>query len=853
MAFDTDLYRRTIKLPSRTTNGRALRMSVVDAGPPDALRTIVFLHGMGGYAGYWHFQLGHFYEGSRVIAPDLRGHGLTDAPLSDYTRDELLADIEALLAAIGAPERFILVTHSFGGALGTVFTTRHPERVEKLVIIGSAVRFDKLKNAGRFLLKAPRWLLSSVFTLLPVGKRYPPGHVIHAQYKSAVITYDGTELLKTIACPTLVILGQRDRLFDTSAYQAIAKLIPGAQEVTLPLSAHQVMVERPDAVNRALDRFLGPLQIAEERKLRRERDRALEMERPWLKYYDGRTPYRIRPPQGPLQRHLEVAARRFPHVVAVQFMHKQITYRRLDRLANRFADGLLKQGLQRGDRVLVMLPNIPQAVIAYFATLKAGGVVSFLDPRASVDLVRERIQALGANVVIALTVRYGDLHQSALDAGAKRVVFTAFREYMAPQDWIGFSLRHHYQDGHAMPYLRVLASDRRVFRFHELLSLKTERPEPEPSVDDLALIQYTAATDDAQPKAVALSHRNLMANSLQIRHWIPEARPADERILAVWPFTAGLAGTANIAPMLGATLILMPRFEPLEVLNAIRQHRPTILPAVPRMYQMLAAVPNIRKYGVASIRVCVAAGAALPLEVQEAFEKLTKGLVLEAYNTAESGVALTNPLAARKRSGAIGVPLPDVEARVVNAATGSDCAPDEAGELWLRGPQVAAGYWQNAELTAKHFRGGWFATGDIARRDEDGFFYLLDRQQDVIHVASEVIVNDTGEAALPPESSTAVTPKTEDIYPREIEEVLYELQEIVEAAVVAWTTDAGKLEIVAFIVLRAGAAFDDGKLSAWCAQRLSVGARPTRFKRIEKLPRSPTGKVLRRELRALEL
>ena len=246
-------------------------------------------------------------------------------------------------------------------------------------------------------------------------------------------------------------------------------------------------------------------------------------------------------------------------------------------------------------------------------------------------------------------------------------------------------------------------------------------------------------------------------------------------------------------------------------------------------------MPQIRKYGVASIRVCFSGGSTLPVEVQESFEKLSKGRVVEAYQTVEAGICLANPLAARKRSGSIGVPLPGIDVRLLHPGTGALCGDDETGEMWVLGPQVSSAYWQLPKAAdpapALALKAGWFATGDLARRDADGFFYLVERQENVIH----------GQAA----------DEAADIYPREIEEVLYELQEVSEAAVTSWVNDDGDLEIVAFIVPDSAAALDIARLQQWCLNRLPPESRPTRFVAIERLPRSPTGKLLRRALRDL--
>ena len=652
MSIDVDLYRRTIALPQ--PDGSSARFSVVDAGPRDALRTIVFVHGFGGRAAYWHFQLDHFHYDSRVIALDLRGHGLSDAPHSRYDIEELCGDVVALLAAVHAPERFVLVAHSFGGAISACFTARFPERVEKLVIIGSAVRFH-LKWSGRALLALPAWLLGVAQRFIPLARLYPPAHVVSAQNRNALSKWDGTETLMRITAPSLVIRGQRDFLFDEAAQRQIAQLIPGAEEVVIPVSAHQVMVERPDAVNRAIERFLGPARLAEERAARRARARALEAERPWLKFYDSRTPYGIRAPFAPLARTFEVAARRFGGVTAISFYGARFSYRMLDRLANRFAHGLASRGVKHGDRVAIVLPNIPQAVIAYYGVLKLGAVAVFVNPLFSREDLVERLQDSGARVLVALTSMRGEIEAIAARAGLAHAVLTAFTSYMGLRQRLlaravqggsvaGGAARHNDSE---------IDPDCQFTRFGVLLVRSSRTAPPaDVTVQDLAVIAYTSATSGELPGGVMLTHAALAANALQLRHWSPELRPGDERILAVVPFSHsyGLTGCLNFAPLIGATLILLPRFDVEETLKTIARERPSIFPGVPQMFQALAHFPGVRKFGVASIRLCTSSGSPLPVEVQEEFEKLTRGRVVEAYGLTEAGPAThCNPFSGRRR------------------------------------------------------------------------------------------------------------------------------------------------------------------------------------------------------------
>ncbi|WP_338846024.1 alpha/beta fold hydrolase [Massilia sp. W12] len=831
MSFDVDLHRYTISLPDRLGPSRPLEMSVVEAGPASGDKysapTMVFIHGFGGRAAYWHFQLEQFQEDYRVLALDLRGHGYTDAPDeaegARYDVAELVADIEAALEVLRAPQQFTLICHSFGGALSSYFIQRHPQRVQALVIIASAVRF-KLRLAGRLLLRAPPWLLDSARSLLQAtifnaARLYPPSHVVYLQNRNALRDWDGSDYLRAIACPTLVILGQRDILFAEEAYRAVAQLVPGAQQVVVQVSAHQVMVERPDAVNRAINHFLlglqDPMQAAQQRAAQKQSRRAariaLEAARPWLKFYDARTTYRIKPPYAPLPKLLEACARRFGKTTALSFYGRNMSWRELDRLATRFAHGLLARRIRPGERVMLALPNSPQWLIAYFGILKAGAIAVLVEAGLEQQQLLKRIQESRSVLLIVSSQRYLELRspllQDARAAGLKRVVFASLHEYMGPRARLQYLSRQHPR----LPWLwrNRPQPERRFARFADLLHARRNELPPPAALDDIAVIVYTwGSTGPALP--APLSHRNLASNALQLRHWLPEARPGDERFLALQSFASayGLTGVLHLAVYLGASMILLPDDNLEQLLRCVQKQRPTYFPTTPKIIHQLVQTPRVRDYGLASIRVCAVSGSPLPREVKEKFEKITRGRLLQAYGLAEcAAAALAMPIASRGRGGAVGLPLPDTEARILDLDSGQELGPEQAGELWLRGPQVFAGYdapYDSAEYQAR-LQHGWFATGDIASMDDDGFFQIIERKANLVWRGGM------------------------RVFPRQIEEVLYEHPAVEFAQVRKQPDDEGVLHLRAEVRASAHARLTEQELRAWCARNLPAPALPDSY------------------------
>ncbi|MDR3480047.1 MAG: alpha/beta fold hydrolase [Burkholderiaceae bacterium] len=837
MTFDVDLHRTTITLRDRLANGKPFEMSVIDAGPEQGDKfeapTIVFIHGFGGRAAYWEYQLEQFHESYRVLALDLRGHGYTDAPTeadgARYDVPELVGDIEAALEALRVPQRFILVCHSFGGALASCFVNRHPQRVTALVIIASAVRFQ-LRLAGRLLLRVPPALLTWMREVLPyfgfnAAKVYPPAHVVYLQNRNGLAVWDGAELLRAIKIPSMVILGQRDTLFSDASYKEVARLIPAAEEVVIPVSAHQVMVERPDAVNRAIVRFLqaqsDPLQVAQEKAAqkaeRRAARKALEAERPWLKFYDSRTPYRIKPPTVPLPRLLEATARRFGKTAALDYLGGRMTWHELDREANRFANGLQTLHVQPGERVLLTMPNIPQWVIAYFGVQKAGAVAVLADPGSAAELLLTRVAATGSVVLVTTTDRYRELRDLLRDdaraTGLRRVVFASQMDYLGWPDKIKFGLLRNVQEGHWLPWFRRDArnkkTERRFLHFKQVLARgHAFAPDVAQSVEATAAIVYTFGTGGA-PMPVPLSHRNLAANALQLRHWLPESRPGDERFLAQQVFSSayGLSGLLHLAVYLGATLILLPSADLPLLLRTVRKTRPTYFPTTPRMVRLLTHTAGVRRYGLASIRVCAVSGSPLAQEIREEFEKITRGRLIEAYGLTEAApAALAMPVAARRQIGSVGLPLPDTEARIVDLDSGVDAPPEVMGELWLRGPQVFSGYDggdpRGTSLSASRLQNGWLATGDIASMDEDGFFTVVDRKENMV-------VRDG-----------------QRIFPRQIEEVLFEHPSVSMAWVRREQDGTGRIHLRAHVLLHRNMSVAVEELLKYCAKRLHASAVP---------------------------
>jgi long-chain acyl-CoA synthetase len=814
--LDFDLYRTGVPIPGLARG----RLSVIDIWPEAVTRTLLFVHGYAGAAETWEHQLNYFSATHRVVAPDLRGHGQSDAPYTRYTMPELVADLEAIRQGLELGDNFALIGHSFGGAICVEYARAHPEHVERLALIATAGEYP-LPRVVSLLYRLPTAVFQPWWKYRP---RWNAAiHVMKRMMLNNVAQWKGWEAMAALRMPALVITGERDNYFPRRVYDDVGVTIPGAEVVNIGASKHKVQLERAQAVNRTLERFIDE---GKQRSTWRSHvsEAALTERRPWLDAYAKGTPRTVPIPRRPLTDFLESAAEQVPRRSATVFFDQHTSYRRLNRQANQFGQALYGLGLRPGERVLIVLPNVPQFVVAYYGTMRTGGVVVLSNPDAGIDQVVREARLAEARIVV--TLREFDRLAGALrrEAGVGEVIWVDAAEQIpaALQAKLG------RQWPIAGADLAEAATGPAAG--HALADLLADAPPEKPAVKvtagDVAVISFTSGTTD-EPKGVALTHSNLVANAIQTRHWLPDARYGREVFLAAVPLihAYGMTTAMNLPIALGATIVLVPAFDVPHILETIRTYRPTIFPGVPSMYAAISHAPGARNYGLASIRACISGAAPLPVEVQEAFEKLTQGTLVEGYGLTEAApVTHGNPLDAGRKPGSIGVPIPNTDAKIVDLATGEDLPPGQVGELWVKGPQVMLGYWQREAATAEVLRDGWLDTGDVAVMDSDGYFHIIGRTRDVIRAGEHTV------------------------YPRDVEELLYENNKVHEVAVVGVPRTAVDQKVKAFVVPRPGAALSKDELLDLCRRRLEAYAVPWEIEFREELPRSFTGKVIRRLL-----
>jgi long-chain acyl-CoA synthetase len=567
------------------------------------------------------------------------------------------------------------------------------------------------------------------------------------------------------------------------------------------------------------------------------------MHHPWLAFYEKGVPHTLAYSDDPLDTLLSDAARTYPLNPATSFILKylagerltvggRLSYRKLDELVNRMATALYQIGVRKGDRVGLMLPNSPHFVIAFFAAMRLGAIVVNINPTYTSRELLYQLADSEAETIILLNLFWPRLREIQTETRIKRVIVAHIFDTLAPPA----KLMVYANQRSAKEWVRV-KPEHDIFFFQHLLEKYAPTP-PRANVapDDVALLQYTGGTTGI-PKAAMLTHRNMMANVTQTAHWIPDRTPGLEKVMGAIPFfhAYGLTVGMLLAIFLGGELVMVPNPRPIEqVMRIIQKERCTVFPGVPAMYIGIINNPRVQQYDLTSVRACISGSAPLPMEVQEKFDALTGGRLVEGYGLTEaSPVTHCNPLYGTRKAGRIGIPFPDVEARLIDLDTGEPLppTPDAIGEMCVRGPQVMKGYWNRPEETAATIDAeGWLHTGDICNVDADGYFSVVDRKKDMIITGGFKVL------------------------PRDVEEVLYMHPQVREAVVAGIPhRTRGDETVKAYIVPANGAAPTSSEMKAFCALHLAPYKVPRKFEFRSELPRTMVGKVLRRALVAEEL
>ena len=550
--------------------------------------------------------------------------------------------------------------------------------------------------------------------------------------------------------------------------------------------------------------------------------------RPWLASYPEGVPADFDFPAVPLTQLLDDAAASFPTATALAFLGTTLTYRELRDVADHLAAGLADLGVCKGDRVCLVLPNCPQAVLASFAALRLGAVVVAHNPLSSEAELRHQIADSGARVVVCLDRVLPAITAVRPDTALEHVVVTSLADYLPAAARLGLRLPFGKARRARAELTAPVPRGTDAHRFLGLL--KTPRAARQTPVDpetDAAHVLYTGGTTGAA-RGVVLTHDNIVSNAYMNRLWDTGATAGKEVTLGVLPLfhAYGLTVVLYATVLLGGTLVLLPRFDLRHVFAAVDRWRPTMLPGVPPIYRALSESPELGSHDLRSLRVCVSGAMSLPAAVQEQFERASGALLVEGYGLTEASPAThCNPLSAARRAGTIGLPLPGTRCRVVDQEDPTREVPvGEPGELAVAGRQVFPRYWGGDDDTGPRTPDGYLLTGDVVTMDPDGFFTVVDRKKDLIITGGF------------------------NVYPSEVEEVLSHLPGVSDV-VVAGLPDRYRGETVkAYVVREPGSDLTAGDVVEHCARELSAYKVPRAVEFRDDLPRSVVGKVLRRLL-----
>jgi len=555
-------------------------------------------------------------------------------------------------------------------------------------------------------------------------------------------------------------------------------------------------------------------------------------DRPWLQHYDPGVPRNVTFEAVPVPQFLERAAATHPETTALVFLNGRLTYRELKDQVDRLATALAALGVAKDQRVAIQLPNLPQTVIAYYATLRLGAQAVFTNPLYTAPEMEHQWKDAGCRVAIVTDFTFDQKikdHRAQLPIA--HYVIARIPEYLRFPLNLLAPLKLKRQKPY--PAIAKVSPGPGIHFFKDLIARTEPRPPPATiGMDDVAVLQYTGGTTGVS-KGAMLTHRNLSCNVQQARAWLPALRVGEEVMLSALPIfhVFGMTVCMNLPVYIAGTMVLLPNPRDIPLLvKEIEKRRVTIAPLVPALFNAINQFPHVQRHDLSSVKVCVSGSAPLSVDVQQRFEGLTGGKICEGFGLTEtSPITHINPLRGLRKTGTIGVPVSDTDCRIVDLESGThDLPPGEEGELLIRGPQVMRGYWNKPEETANALRDGWLHTGDLAVMDADGFFRIVGRKKEMIDASGY------------------------KVYPDEVDRVLMSHPAVLEAATIGVPDPKRGETVKSFVVLRAGMSATAEELMAHSRESLAPYKVPREVEFRPELPKSAALKILRRELQEEE-
>ena len=558
-------------------------------------------------------------------------------------------------------------------------------------------------------------------------------------------------------------------------------------------------------------------------------EQSVYLEKPWLKHYLKEVPHTINYQRFFLKDYLAQSVRDFPNKMALSFQGYRVSYRELDTMVNKMAGCLTSLGVKKGDRVAILLPNLIPCVVSYYAVIKIGAIVVMNNPLYTDRELEHQFNDSGSKILITLDLLCNRMIDLRSSTSIKTIIYTSIGDYLPFPKNILFPL---------VAKKKKLAADVKpadnVLKWKDILKTYPEQTS-DVSVewDDVAMFQYTGGTTGVS-KGVMLTHGNLSCQIQQAMSWFPMFKRGEETTLSALPFfhIFGLTTAMNFAMAMGWGNILVAKPQPEQLLETIKKYKPSFAPLVPTMFIGMLAHKDIDHVDLSCIKGCFSGSAPLPVEVIKAFEEKSGAVIVEGFGMTEtSPVTHMNPFNPEKRKvGSVGIPASDTLARIVDLSGNMvDVPVGETGELLIKGPQVMKGYHNNPKATSEALVDGWLRTGDIARMDEDGYFYIVDRIKDMIISGGY------------------------NVYPRDIDEVLYEHPKVVEACSIGIPHELRGEAIKAFVVLKENETATAEEIISFCEKHLAKYKLPTEVEFRKELPKTNVGKILRKDLRKEEL